>query len=403
MKNILSRLLIITSSLFVLNACVSNESDTTSRFSVLYIYGDVSAEGDVPSNNKAPFEPMRLSDKGPLGLSEFNTALTTIGANAVEAYDQDIVLTEEYLNNYDVVLLASNQRRFSPAEAQSVNNWVNNGGGLIIWSDSAFGGHWNSVGVDNELGRLSDNDISTQFGMYFLTDNGAGNYLVSHFTEDHYLNDFNKDGGIRFRGEGVSLVRTSAPAKVLATLEDGGLGGELKVNKVDQPYNKETDAVLSSLEPGKGRVIGLFDRNLFWNAGAGTRYSHVDNREFSQRLVLWAAQKETGAIQPQPAVNKHKLRDNKPPTAIVHSPGKIIGNKGIISATINDDGQPLTFPEVEWRQIEGPADALFDNQNRFTPVANISFPKPGKYVFTLTVTDGDLEIMLYTGVDVVAE
>lgn len=79
---------------------------------------------------------------------------------------------------------------------------------------------------------------------------------------------------------------------MLAPLQDGGLGGRLKVNRRDEPFNPETDAALAVAEIGKGRVVGVFDRNLFWNAGEGTRLSHANNHEFTQRLMLWAAGRE---------------------------------------------------------------------------------------------------------------
>jgi len=232
---------------------------------LLYLYGDVSEKGVIPSGDAPPFHQMRLNDTGPLGLSEFKTALDDLGVETTEKYDADVVLSESFLRNYSVLILGSNQRRFTKEEAAAVRAWVENGGGIIAWSDSGFGGNHRFVGVDNTKGRDSDNDLMTQFGMYFLTDNGAGIFLTTEYEQDHYLNHFNRHGGIKFRGEGVSAIRVSPPAKILAKLQDGGLGGTLKVNKIDGVYQPETDAALAIAEIGKGRVIGIFDRNCFWN------------------------------------------------------------------------------------------------------------------------------------------
>jgi hypothetical protein len=256
---------------------------------VLYLYGDVAADGTVPSGTQEPFHQMRLNDTGARGMSGFAEAIREVGFQIEEAYDADVTLTPAFLAPIDVLILGSNQRRFTPAEAKALNDWIHAGGGLLAWSDSAFGGHWQRVGVDNEAGRLSNNDLTVQFGMYFMTDNGAGNYLIENYRRDHFLNAYNRNGGVRFRGEGVSPVRVESPAELLAPMQAGGLGGALRLNKRDGKLNLDTDAALAIATVGKGRVVGVFDRNMFWNAGEGTRLSHVDNREFTQRITVWAA------------------------------------------------------------------------------------------------------------------
>ncbi len=146
---------------------------------VVYLYGDVAADGTIPSGDAEPFHQMRLNDEDRRGMSGFAEAIREVGFQIDEAYDAAIELNAEFLDGVDVLILGSNQRRFSEAEADAVEAWVRAGGGLLAWSDSAFGGHFGKVGLGNESGRLSDNDLTERFGMYFMTDNGAGNYLVS--------------------------------------------------------------------------------------------------------------------------------------------------------------------------------------------------------------------------------
>ena len=259
---------------------------------VLYLYGDVSADGKVPSGDDPPFHQMRLNDTGNHGMSQFREAVQALGLSIDEIYDVDLTLNEQTLSPLKVLILGSNQRRFSRQEAAALGRWVNAGGGLIAWSDSAFGGHWQKVGISNTLGRDSNNDLTTQFGMFFLTDNGGGNYRIRDYTEPHYLNRRQKENSLAFRGEGVSPIRISGPARMLARLQEGGLGGKIMLRGPDGKLRPNKDAALAVAEPGKGRVVGVFDRNTFWNAGEGTRLSHDDNREFAQRLILWAAQME---------------------------------------------------------------------------------------------------------------
>lgn len=354
---------------------------------VLYVYGDVSADGDIPSGAKKPFHQMRLNDTGNLGMSQFLQALEEVKLNVAEVYDQEIEFTSQSLKKIDVLILASNQRLFSKEEAIAVNIWVKKGGGLVAWSDSGFGGDYKVVGVDNPTGRNSDNTITEQFGMHFLTDNGAGNYLVKKYTENHFLNDNNKDGGIKFRGEGVSFVRVSSPAIILAIAQEGGLGGRLKVNKNDGVFNAETDAALAVANIDKGRVVGLFDRNLFWNAGAGTRLSHSDNKEFTQRLMLYAAGiEDEGRI---PSKNKKVSKGvNNPPLISVDY--NLLGNKYLkITTIIIDNDTDEIAPEIHWKQVEGPIDGVFENNNPNTLTPIIELPKKGTYIFKATINDGE--------------
>jgi hypothetical protein len=349
---------------------------------VLYIYGDVSEDGQVPSGGKAPFHQMRLNDTGDLGMSQFKEAIEAVGIRLEEAYDADVELTDSFLASYQAIILGSNQRRFTAAEAASVKKWVEAGGGVIAWSDSAFGGHFGTVGIANTLGRDSDNDLIQQFGMFMLTDNGGGNYLISEYTEPHYLNDNQMKGALGFRGEGVSPIRVSSPARMLAPLQEGGLGGKLKVNAIDEPFNAQTDAALAIAEIGKGRVVATFDRNTFWNAGAGTRLSQANNREFAQRLVLWAAQREETPL-PDSATSTR-------PTGkvTVHAgPDRTIrqGETAHLAGSVKADGNP----EILWRVTRGPAEAVsFENNNAAALDNRATFQKPGTYILELEGTLG---------------
>jgi len=280
---------------------VAVEAEPTKK--VLYLYGSVAADGTIPAPAGQAFHQMRLNDTGSRGMSQFKATIEggpLIQASGVEfeiaeAYDAATTLDAATLGQYDVVILGSNNKMFSAAERDAVGQWVRDGGGLIAWSDSAFGGDFRQVGVGNPVGRDSNNTITTQFGMFFLRDNGAGNYAIKQYEFDHFLNDHDRDEGVVFRGEGVSVVRVSGEAKLLAKLQDGGLGGQIRLHNDDQndpaigPLNEQTDAALAIAQIDRGRVIGTFDRNTFWNAGEGTRLSHVDNAEYAQRLVLWAS------------------------------------------------------------------------------------------------------------------
>jgi hypothetical protein len=372
--------------LFLILSCTFTGAIAAEAPRVLYLYGDVAADGTVPSGDKETFHQMRLNDTGNRGMSGFAESIRELGFQIEEAYDQDVVLTPEFLASIDVLILGSNQRRFTAAEAKAVNEWVRSGGGLLGWSDSAFGGHWKQVGVDNDLGRLSNNDLTVQFGMYFMTDNGAGNYLVENYVRDHFINDHDRNGGVSFRGEGVSPVRVAHPAEMLAPLQEGGLGGGLRLNDRDGELNPEIDAALAIAEVGEGRVVGVFDRNLFWNAGEGTRLSHEDNREFTQRITAWAAGLESAmkalkTIQSSPQTQEISEKPEVSPRVEIDAHNRSI----LLIVDIEDtDGATLT-PDVEWKSVRGPGLLQFANNNPYGPQIHASYETPGEYVIRVEV------------------
>jgi hypothetical protein len=380
MRNLV-RLLVLMMTPAVLCAEPAIEPDSAITGRALYLHGDVSADGDVPSGEKPAFHQMLLDDTGHRGMSAFRTAIEAVGFEIHQAYDADVALTDEFLAPWNVLILGSNQRRFSEEEATAVHRWVSAGGGLVAWSDSAFGGHYAEVGLDNTAGRDSDNDLTKQFGMVFLTDNGGGNYLIKDYEEAHFLNAKNPKGGVRYRGEGVSPVRIAPPARMLAKLQEGGLGGKIMVNKIDAPFDPQTDAALAIAHVGKGRVVGTFDRNTFWNAGEGTRLSHENNLEFAQRLILWAAGRED--IDPKP------IEQTSTPDVVTVNAGKDRRAKVDEAVALTGKVTGGSQPEVAWRVISGPAgNAEFDNNNAAALETRIRFSQPGVYVLVLEASDG---------------
>ncbi|WP_229743168.1 Kelch repeat-containing protein, partial [Hymenobacter qilianensis] len=275
-------------------------SGSAAAVKVLYLYGSIPpAEVD-----------MKLSDTGTTGMSQFNQALKDVGMVTTEALDASITLNATTLNQYKVLILSSNNRRFTDAEKAAVATWVNAGGGLVAWSDGAFGG-----GINSTQGSLSDNDLTQQFGMQFLRDNGVTTFSLTQWTTDHYINGFNKTSGLTIEAEGASPIRTSAPATILAYMP----ACCAKLNSLDGAVTP-ADAAISSAKVGQGRVLGFFDRNAFWNAGPGTQLSRVDNKLFAQRLVQWASGVNDTPTTSAPTVSSPiadvTVPKNSPPTQL---------------------------------------------------------------------------------------
>ncbi len=275
-----------------------NGPDENADDEVLYLIG-----------SKPPaLEDLRLWDTSNVGYSQFRTTLENEGYKLTQQEagpGSSFTLTASYLNQFQVLILSSNNREFSATEEQIVWNWVNAGGGLVAWSDSAFGrdadgnGSADPDSLKNTVGRDSNNSLTDQFGLFFMRDTGGqytygGPGQAGDYQFDHYLwqND-PIDNNIIFKGEGVSPMIVSPPAQILAYWQDAD-----RVNG-GSPYIMTEDAAdgatwantagLAIATVGSGRVVGTFDRNTFWNNGAGTDIDELDNRQYARNLINWAA------------------------------------------------------------------------------------------------------------------
>ncbi|MEO1655078.1 MAG: hypothetical protein AAFU64_16140, partial [Bacteroidota bacterium] len=275
---------------------------------VLYIHGNVDAGGFLPFQEEylgPPYEQMLLSDNGDFGMSQFKKAVEDLGFSIEEKYDQAITLNDSLLQFYDVIILGSNQKTWSAEEQEALNRHIRRGAGLLAYSDAGFGGAWfrdPPAGLNNEQGRNSNNLLTNQFGMYFMTDQGGFTSQVRKWKIDHYLNT--KSGipqNLTFRFEGPSPVRINPewPQKqasdsvfqIAAYQNRGFVCPDIKDPVLgDTTADCARDCALAAAAIGQGRVLGFQDRNTFWNNGAGTNINELDNRFFAQKLMLWLAQ-----------------------------------------------------------------------------------------------------------------
>ncbi|HEY4109095.1 malectin domain-containing carbohydrate-binding protein [Puia sp.] len=335
-----------------------NLTVTAANQKVLYLYGSV-PPGEVD---------MKLADTGPTGMSQFATALQQVGFTCTEALDASVTLNAATLSPYKVLILGSNNRRFTAAEQAAVATWVNAGGGLVAWSDAAF--DWVDGGVNSYGGQLSDNDLTQQFGMKFLHDNGSNVFTLNQWAVNHYINNFNKNGGLSIRAEGVSPVRTTAPATIVANMPAGSV-----LNSLDGSLTA-ADAVLSVAKPGSGRVASFCDRNTFWNAGDGTTITEVDNKVFAQRLILWAS----GVPDTQPS-NGAVYRINAGGPGLTNSIGTFAADNFFSPAP------GFTFSTTA--AIAGTTDDAMYQTERSSTTSN------GVFSYAFPVTNGTYKVVLH--------
>jgi hypothetical protein len=195
------------------------------------------------------------------------------------------------LSKYSAIVFGSNNARYPRASVDAIEAYVRNGGGAIFISDANFGSDWRDA-PDRDQAFLS------RFGLIVNQDNGT--YALSRAGGDFATADHPILRGVdEFDGEGVSpfIVPDTPPAGVTITRlvgaksnvrnNDGTDAGENFAGSL-RPANAN-DASLVVAHSGRGRVVGFFDRNTFFNAnGVGSELAKFDNRQLALNLFDFA-------------------------------------------------------------------------------------------------------------------
>ncbi len=248
---------------------------------VLFLYGSV-----PPGTDES--EMIRIGNAGRNGYSQLASLLQeTQGHNLYELADTDPAvnpLTQAALSWYDLVVLGSNNRRYSPQEASALTAYVSRGGSVLALSDSRFGLSPDRSTNAPGAGELSDNDLMQQFGMQIEHDN----YQVITAESKRFVDPTHPilNGLISFKGEGVSLIKTLGPPAQIVVRGDGLLLTD------GHTITGPEYAITAVATVGLGRVAATFDRNTFFNAGVGsdgTDLSELDNRRYALNLFNWLA------------------------------------------------------------------------------------------------------------------
>lgn len=262
--------------------------------SIAYIHGDVAADGSVPSADAEPFHQMLLTDEGRTGLSEFRKLVEENGFRIEPFYDRETSLTPEFLAPLDVVIFGLHQKQWSDAEKQALDAWLRDGGGMLIYSDSASGGHFGKVGAQNPVGQTVMNHLIAPYGLQVLVDqaNGIKAYRARPGTAHPIVAD-----GVVLEGEGVSpiAVDEATGARVLIPYADdpavrvSGAPTIKDRSNVTLPESAPL-AALAVQSVGKGHIVAMFDRQPMWNDGPGSDIDQRDNREIVLRIMKFLAE-----------------------------------------------------------------------------------------------------------------
>lgn len=266
-------------------------AQTTAK-QIAYIYGDVAADGTVPSGNDDPYDQMLLSDSGNKGLSQFRQLVENDGYVIDSFYDQQTTLDTDFLSQFKLVIFGLHQKIWSSVEKSALNDWLESGGGMFIYSDSAAGGHYGQVGAQNPVGQTAVNNLISEYGIEVTVDqaNGVKAYRAGPNASHPVV--VNRP---IIEGEGVSpaAVDTSSGALVLIPYVDDPdykvSGNPAVSHKQNLTISNPVFAALALKHVGQGKIIVMFDRQPMWNNGPGSDINEYDNRLILQRVIRYLA------------------------------------------------------------------------------------------------------------------
>lgn len=257
---------------------------------VAYIHGDVAADGTIPSGSQAPYDQMLLNDGGNTGLSQFQALVEAQGYTISQHYDAETTLDAAFLAPLDVIIFGLHQKVWSQAEQSALDAWIQKGGGILMYSDSAAGGLFSRVGIKNPVGQTAVNSILSQYGMQVAVDQGGG--TRAYVPNANSSNPIIWDVPI-FEGEGVSPVAVdpTGPAQVLIPLAPANRvsNSTLNIDDVGITITDPLWAVVAYTPVGRGHVMAIFDRQPMWNNGPGSDINEEDNKEVLRRIVRFLA------------------------------------------------------------------------------------------------------------------
>lgn len=275
-------------------------SNALASKTVAYIYGNVASDGTLaidvvpPAEPDTPYDQMLLTDTGNNGLSMFKELVEAEGYTIDQYYDQTTTLDAVFLAGIDVIVFGLHQKVWSSSEQTALDTWIRAGGGILMYSDSAAGGLYSSVGIGNTTGKNAVNSILSNYGMEVTVDQGGG--VRAYEPNADQSNPIIWDQLI-FEGEGVSPVAVdpASTAEVLIPLDDANLITntgrvlDLSDDEAALSFSNPEWACMALNKVGAGHVMAVFDRQPFWNNGPGSDIEKRDNTEVLRRVIRYLA------------------------------------------------------------------------------------------------------------------
>lgn len=284
--------------------------------------------GQWPMSNDSSFnfkvkDPLYKKEKGPKILLDgahhnFFTQQNFIKpfsdlatANGYRTIIDSLDFAPAYLSQFDIILIVTalpfnfttkkevtNESAFSPEEINSLYNWVENGGSLLVFSehapfDQAINPLLNKFGITSSVGTVIDSfNYDKQMGrvgwLLFSNENGLLNNehpIIKGRSDKERINQLLTFGGSALSGQGYSnLLKLSATAKNIR--HNTGVG----------PVSMGNSQCLAG-KVGKGKVVALGDSNGFTamlfdveggsKQAAGMNLQNYDWKQFVLNTLHW--------------------------------------------------------------------------------------------------------------------
>jgi hypothetical protein len=269
--------------------------------SIAYIHGRVTEDGEVLDEGVgSPYDQMLLTDSGNTGLSQFKQLLESQGHLITQFRDKGLSLNASFLGQFDLVIFGLHQEIWSSSEKSALDTWLQAGGGMLIYSDSASGGRFSIVGAQNPVGQTVTNNLIAPYGMQVTVDQADGTTSSQAFRSTSIV-------GIRdliLEGEGVSPVAISPNNSLVEIL----IPYTRNVNRRQNlTINNPNFAALALRPVGDGHIAVMFDRQPMWNNGPGSDINERDNLDILREAINFLAKRPTDMTPSQPRSENAKL------------------------------------------------------------------------------------------------
>ncbi|MEQ8210291.1 MAG: malectin domain-containing carbohydrate-binding protein [Lacipirellulaceae bacterium] len=192
------------------------------------------------------------------------------------------------LDQYDAIVLGSNNAVYDTAAVDAIEDYIRGGGAVLFISDANFGGNWADA-------SNSDQQFLDRFGWTMNQDQGT--YTISRSSGEFLVPDHPIFSGVNsFDGEGVTPIMVGSPGTGVTETILARAEGNTRVNTPPFGGNMQggsrpstaNDAVLVVADADDGRIAGHYDRNTFFNQnGAGTNINRLDNTQYAINLFSW--------------------------------------------------------------------------------------------------------------------
>jgi len=255
--------------------------------SIAYIHGRVANNGVVLSEGVGePYDQMLITDSGPTGLTRFRTLVEGQGHTIQQFRDQGLNFSSAFVDQFDVIIFGLHQRIWSAADKQVLDQWLQAGGGMLIYSDSASGGFFQEVGAQNPVGQTVTNNLIATYGMQVTVDQADG-VTVQTANQNTSISGIN---GLLLEGEGVSPVAIAPNDSSIEVLVPYSRNRNPEVrHQQNLTINPRIFASLALKSIGQGHIIAMFDRQPMWNNGIGSNIQRRDNNEILREVINFLA------------------------------------------------------------------------------------------------------------------